>query len=217
MPKPTSEIKRFIASTRPGKLFSTAEILRMTSSKHPRTSIDRALARMVARGALKRVTSGVFVINDMQMETYSNLDIALVKSRNNRIPILSSNFEGHHSPKVPAFNGNTKVFLSLGKSTKFRCNDEYVYIKQISARKLKLASSDVGALILNLWQNGKDKTDETKIANSIASLSRIELEEFIGFTPCMPNWLLTKAKRAIGPKWQKIEKELQKRDTAQEL
>jgi hypothetical protein len=169
---------------------------------------------MVASGVLKRITSGVFVINDMQKETYSDLDIALAKSRNTLVPILSSNFKAHHFPKRMAQNGNTTVFFSLTKGTKFRCNDEYVYIKQMSARKLKLASSDVGALILYLWQNGSDKTDADEIAKTLASLTRIELEEFIGFTPCMPNWLSTRAKRAIGPKWQKIEKELQKRDTA---
>lgn len=216
MPKPTSEIKRFIASRPPGKLFSTAEILCMTSSKHTRSSIDRALARMVASGVLKRITYGVFVTNDMQKETYSSLDIALAKSRNTLVPILSSNFKAHRFPTRMAPNSNTTVFYSLSKGTKFRCNDEYVYIKQMSVRKLQLANSDVGALILYLWQNGSDKTDVSEIANTTACLSRIELEEFIGFTPCMPNWLLTKAKKAIGPKWQKIERELQKRATAVE-
>jgi hypothetical protein len=139
-----------------------------------------------------------------------------MKSKNRDKTIEFRSYKDANSQQITALNRQStrNDFCNIGSNTRFRYEEGYITTKRMSARKLQLASSDVGALILYLWQNGSDKTDVTEIAKTMASLSRIELEEFIGFTPCMPNWLLTKAKKAIGPKWQKIEWELQKRGTA---
>lgn len=218
MKRCSSEIKKYVASLPPGKLFTTTQVLLFTSNYSSRNTIDQALARLVKRGTLERLTSGIFVESENRKTHYTSLEIIDVKSKDrDKATEFRSYKDANNQPISPRNRQSPRNnFCSIGNSTRFRYEEGYITTKQMSARKLKLASSDVGALILYLWQNGNDKTDVTEIANSIASLSRIELEEFIGFTPCMPYWLLTKAKRAIGPKWQKIEKELQKRDTAKE-
>ena len=216
MKRCSSEIKKFIASLPPGQLFTTTQILLSSSNYSSRNTIDQALARLVKRGTLERLTSGIFVESQNRKTFYSNLEIIDMKSKNRDKTIEFRSYKDANSQQITALNRQStrNDFCNIGSSTGFRYEEGYITTKRMSARKLQLASSDVGALILCLWQNGSDKTDVTEIAKTMASLSRIELEEFIGFTPCMPNWLLTKAKKAIGPKWQKIEWELQKRGTA---
>lgn len=214
----SSEIKKYIASLPPGQLFTTTQILLFSSNYSSRNTIDQALARLVKRGTLERLTSGIFVESQNRKTYYTNLEIIDMKSkdRDKTIEFKSYKDANYQQTTTPNRQSPRNYFCNIGSSTRFRYKEEYITTKRMSARKLKLASSDVGALILYLWQNGSDKTDADEIANTIASLTRIELEEFIGFTPCMPNWLLTRAKKAIGPKWQKIERELQKRATAVE-
>lgn len=218
MAKSTSEIKRYIASVADGNLFSTAQILAKIPSVHSRASIDKALARMVANGTLKRITYGLFAVAEKQDKDCSMFEIAKTKYNNPRKPLLYSSFKGKYDAKE-APNGNLNanndtVFFSLGKSTKFRYKDDYISIKQLSAKKLQLASSEIGTTVLNLWQKGKHLTDAAEITKIIAPLSRKQLEEFIALAPCMPNWLSTRAKEVMGPKWQKIERELQQRNPA---
>lgn len=218
----TSEIRRYIASITHGKLFSTAQILATIPSVHSRASIDQALARMVASGILKRIAYGVFAVAEKQDEACTMLEIAKTKSIQTKKNLLCSgitrNENLNQDPSLDLRQNPDKnsgiVLFSLGKSTKFRCQGEYINIKQLSAKKMQLASSEVGAIALSLWQNGKGLTDAAEIARAIAPLSRTELEEFIALAPCMPNWLSTRAKEAIGPKWQKIERELQQKNTA---
>ncbi len=218
MKRCSSEIKKFIASLPPGQLFTTTQILLFSSNYSSRNTIDQALARLVKRGTLQRLTSGIFVESQSRKTFYSNLEIIDMKSRNRDKTIEFRSYKDANSQQITALNRQSprNDFCNISSSTRFRYKEGYITTKRMSARKLQLANSDVGALILYLWQNGSDKTDVSEIANTTACLSRIELEEFIGFTPCMPNWLLTKAKKAIGPKWQKIERELQKRATAVE-
>lgn len=216
MKRCSSEIKKFIASLPPGQLFTTTQILLFSSNYSSRNTIDQALARLVKRGTLERLTSGIFVESQSRKTFYSNQEIIDMKSKNREKTIEFRSYKDANSQQITVLNRQSprNDFCNIGSSTRFRYEEGYITTKRMSARKLRLASSDVGALILYLWQNGSDKTDVSEIAKTMASLSRIELEEFIGFTPCMPNWLLTKAKKAIGPKWQKIEWELQKRASA---
>lgn len=213
MPNCTSELKRFISSLPPGELFSTTQFLERDRSSHLRSSIDSALAKLVKAGYLDRIASGIFVKSEKRKVVYTNLEIADIKARSsaNQINSLTQFKQSEAGNNTTA---EKTVFFSLGKSTKFRYQGEYISIKQVSAKKLQLVSSEIGAIVLNLWQNGKNLTDVAEIAKTIAPLSRKELQEFIALAPCMPNWLSTRAKEAIGPKWQKIERELQQRNTA---
>ncbi|MBP9094353.1 hypothetical protein KBI23_25270 [bacterium] len=208
-----SEIKRFIASLPPGQLFSTAQILSSSSNRHARNTIDQALTRLVHRGTLERLTSGMFVESQTRKALYTNLDIVKAKTENKAKTVQVSFCKDHENDTSTATSDleHKGTFCTLDNSTRFRYEGKYIYIKKVSAKKLQLISSEIGAIVLSLWQNGKDLTDAAEIARTIAPLSRTELEEFIALAPCMPNWLSTRAKEAIGPKWQKIERELQQK------
>jgi hypothetical protein len=172
--------------------------------------VDSALAKLVKAGYLDRIASGIFVKSETRKAVYTNLEIAEIKARcsANQINSLA---QGRQSEAGNNTTAEKTVFFSLGNSMKFRYQGEYISIKKVSAKKLQLVSSEIGAIVLSLWQNGKNLTDAAEIARTIAPLSRNELEEFITLAPCMPNWLSTRAKEAIGPKWQKIERELQQK------
>lgn len=214
MPNCTSELKRFIASLPRGELFSTAQVLARSNSSHSRSSVDIALAKLVKAGILDRITSGIFVESEKRKAAYTNLEIIEIKARYSANQIKGITGGRLTDDGCAITPENNFVFYSLGKSTKFRYQGEYISIKQLSAKKLQLVSSEIGAIALCLWQNGKHVTDTEEIARAIAPLNRKDLEEFISLAPYMPNWLSKRAKEAIGPKWQKIERELQQRHTA---
>lgn len=211
MPNCASELKRFIASLPPGELFSTTQFLARNPSTHSRSSVDNALAKLVKAEILERIASGVFVQSEKRKAAYTNLEIAKTKARS-----TTDQTKGLARNWPPEAGNNTSLennlFFSPSTRIKFRYQGEYISIKQMSAKKLQLVSSEIGAIVLSLWQNGKNLTDAAEIARTIAPLSRTELEEFIALAPCMPNWLSTRAKEAIGPKWQKIERELQQKN-----
>jgi hypothetical protein len=212
VPNCTSELKRFITSLPPGEPFSTTQFLGRVLSMHSRTSVDNALSKLVKTGILDRIASGVFVESEKRKAAYTNLEIAEIKARSSANQ--NSLAQGRQAESARYTTPEKTVFFSLGNSTKFRYQGEYINIKQVSAKKLQLVRCEIGAIVLSLWQNGKNLTDAAEIARTIAPLSRKELEEFIALAPCMPNWLSTRAKDAIGPRWQKIERELQQRNTA---
>jgi hypothetical protein len=200
-----SEIKKFISTLPPGQLFSTLQIFLCSPAGHSRNSINQALAKMVNEGTLERITSGVFVDSNTKKDTYTHVEIISAKAAIKNVASQNQYRDGIEA-----------TLLSSESRIRFRHLGEYVVVKKVSVKKMKLAESMVGLTILSLMQKGKDTCNLDEIARAISTLTRKELAEFIALRQYMPTWFSTRAKEAIGPKWSKIEREL-KQQTSQQL
>jgi hypothetical protein len=166
-------------------------------SNRSRNTVDKTLCRLVNEGILERITSGVFVDSNTRKDTYTHVEIINAKTA-----IKNDANQNQYRDGIEA------TLLSSETRIRFRHLGEYVVVKKVSVKKMKLAESRVGVTILNLVHKGKSTCNLDEIASAISTLNRKELAEFIALRQYMPTWFSTRAKEAIGPKWLKIEKEL---------
>src|SRR5208283_3773662 len=120
-------------------------------------AVDAALHRMVKSEFIIRLARGVFVRDDSQSPSLT--EIAQAKAKAFKATIV--NYSETLVKPLRKWAGGRKesegeaTFAKIGYSSSFWTVRGRVYVKGICTRKMHLTQSKVGSLVLSLWQWGR--------------------------------------------------------------
>jgi len=182
-------IRQRVQKAEPDTVFHAGQFLDMDT----RTAVDKALSRLVASGALKRLARGLYY----QPKTHPVLgDIlppveAVAKALADRDHVKLQPFGGYAanllrlSEQVPA----RVVFLTDGKSRKIRYGNQTIELRQASPRMMAAAGRMTGLLIAGLRYIGKANVTPDRVAHLRKLLSPEDRRQLLDDITLAPAWM----------------------------
>jgi hypothetical protein len=182
-------IRQRVQKAEPDTVFHAGQFLDMDS----RTAVDKALSRLVASGALKRLARGLYY----QPKSHPVLgDIlppveAVAKALADRDHVKLQPFGGYAanllrlSEQVPA----RVVFLTDGKSRKIRYGNQTIELRQASPRMMAAAGRMTGLLIAGLRYIGKANVTPDRVAHLRKLLSPEDRRQLLDDITLAPAWM----------------------------
>ncbi|HEY9775263.1 MAG TPA: DUF6088 family protein [Planktothrix sp.] len=155
-------IRHEIDQFAPGELICTRQFLHIGS----RSAVDTELWRSVNDGSLTRIVNGVFArppTGDEVIEPPSAREVAEIKARAFGKTIVSD-----HADAARQFELTTQdekgeiVFRVSGRTSQFRFNGTYIYLRAASRRKIQLGDSTLGKLLRALWYLGETECERSQ-------------------------------------------------------
>lgn len=198
----TSRIRQFIYKLALGQMFSTRDCLNLG----PRTSVDKALSRMVKQEFLVRLTNGMFTrmefdtvlpeasaIAQYKAKAFFRPTAHIPKSFTRAEMLLAEIPSGEGASINPRDQSQRKApFATVGATTRFRLTEtgEYQALLRRSPRKIVLGDKLHGLVIRSLWNQGvKGKVSAECIAQALSHLGRAERKALRESCHIMPAWL----------------------------
>lgn len=185
---PTAKaIQQHILRINRGEPFTNKQFLKLG----PRTSVDKALSRLVKEGSIERITRGVFMrpkespFIGKTMPDISKVVEVMAKDHGETVQVHGAEAARQFklSTQVPTIH----VFYTSGPSRKLKIGKLSVVLKHTSQRKLLLAGKRAGLALSALWYLGKENVN-TKTLHAIqAGLSEKEFETLKNTD--MPIWM----------------------------
>ncbi len=180
-------IRQRVQKAEPDTVFHAGQFL------DSRTAVDKALSRLVASGALKRLARGLYY----QPKSHPVLgDIlppveAVAKALADRDHVKLQPFGGYAanllrlSEQVPA----RVVFLTDGKSRKIRYGNQTIELRQASPRMMAAAGRMTGLLIAGLRYIGKANVTPDRVAHLRKLLSPEDRRQLLDDITLAPAWM----------------------------
>ncbi|WP_345940410.1 DUF6088 family protein [Pseudomonas sp. MS19] len=183
----TLAIKNRIKYMPKGKPFSCS----IFSEVGPRTSVDKALSRMVQSGFLERITRGVYMRPKVtkyvgQVRPSPTVVMRVIaKAKGEVIQI-------HGSEAVRIFNLSIQMqmiptYYTSGPSREINVGNAVVRLQHVSRARLQHAGTRVGAALSALYYIGKDNLTMSSLTSIVSTLSAGEVKKLR--TSMMPNWM----------------------------
>ena len=177
----TSEaIRQAIAAKPGGAVFSAAD-LRLAGT---RAAIDQALLRMMRAGVIVRVARGLYALAGQSVDAQT-VARAVAQKTGERVG-LAPNAEPNDELVVPT-SGVSRTVKAGGHTLQFR---------RMSQRKVQLASSAKGRVLLTLWSRGVVDLTTTEIKQATVDWLQGDIESFAGLIPA---WLYAAIQQSIAP------------------
>ena len=174
----TSEIiQQTIADQSRGPVFSIADFL----SAGTRAAVDQALFRLMKAGAIVRVARGLYAAADQQVDA-QKVARALAHKTSERVELAPS--EG---------TSDVLVVPTSGLSRTVKAGEHTVHFRRMSQRKVQLAASPKGRVLLALWAQGVKNLTTLEIQRATGDWLEEEIDTFSAFIPA---WLRTAVQRA---------------------
>ncbi len=170
------EIKQVIASKPPGSVFSCADFLALGS----RAAVDQALTRLVRAGVLVRIARGLYGTVDAAVEAQA---LARVITRKTGEQV------GLAPLSVASGTGGSEVDVEVpttGHSRIIKAGGQTLRLRHMSQRKVELARSPEGSVLLALWTRGLNNLTTLEIQRATAGWRKEEIDRF---APLIPAWL----------------------------
>lgn len=181
-----STLRTYIESLPAGVKFTSRNLLTMASRK----SVDNFVYRSVRSGFIERLARGLFRVRLKNNAPVSPLEAAAIKlgAFGKKIVTLGN------STIQSIVNADGKVEKVLvvgtdGRSSRFRFGDWLIVCKGLAPRKLKLAQTQVGRLLRDIWLAGQfnEQSTDTKTLKFLRKRRHYALlRKFQQFTP---EWL----------------------------
>ncbi|AZC26655.1 DUF6088 family protein [Pseudomonas sessilinigenes] len=181
-------ISKRIKHMQRGKPFTNAVFVEMGS----RTSVDKALSRMVQSGLLERVTRGVYMRPKLSEYTGK-------KVRANPITVMEAvarargeTIQVHGAEAVRRLGISTQMqvlptYYTSGSTREIKIGNAVVRLRHASWQRLQHASSQAGIALTALLYLGQKGVNEQAVEKILSSLSA---EEFRKLMACkMHKWL----------------------------
>lgn len=188
----TSLIRRFVASLKPGQLFTTRDCLGFGK----RNSVDQALHKMVNSGWITRLARGVFALSENLRRLVSVEEVAEIKAKAFGKTLLSHGATLAFEMGLTKSNPDSHVFLVTGAGSAFHYGSKRIILKSASPNKARLGESKAGKLLRAVWHavtrpdsSGVDLSDNTKLVPLFMTLSPLDFREINKFSHCIPAWL----------------------------
>jgi hypothetical protein len=172
----SNEIKQVIASKPPGSVFSYADFLALGS----RAAVDQALTRLVRAGAIARITRGLYGTVDAAVEAQA-LARVITRKTGEHVGLAAvsaaSGADGGEGHVVVPTTGPSRTIKAAGQTLRLR---------HMSQRKVELARSPKGGVLLALWTRGLNNLTTLEIQRATAGWRKEEIDRF---APLIPAWL----------------------------
>ena len=170
-----------------GEPFSTANFLKLGS----RAAVDKSLSRLVKKGAIERVTQGVYI------RPKKNRFIGSAKPEISKVvkTIAESNGETiqvHGAEAARRFKLSTQVptqpvYYTSGSSRTITIGNLKVKLVHAAQRKLQLSGKKSGLALSALWYIGEDGLRQSTIEQVCSKLAPEELQELLAAN--VPAWI----------------------------
>lgn len=178
----TSEmIRQSIAEKPPGAVFSSADFL----SVGTRAAVDQALLRMMRSGIIERVARGLYAKSGEQVDAQT-IAYAVAQKTGERLGLAPSG-DTNQLLVVPT-SGPSRTVKSAGHTLQFR---------RMSQRKVQLAASPKGKLLLELWTRGIKDLTTLDIQHATGDWAEGETDNYAALIPA---WLRTVIAQANAPR-----------------
>ena len=180
-------LRRFVYSLNRGQMFTTKDVLRFGTRK----AVDCALKRLVEKGEIVRLASGVFMRGDESTPLPTPLEVARIKAKAYGKKIATHGDEVAQQLKLIETAGNTET-LALwidGSSSSFKYGNIKIVFQSTSKRKIRLVKKGrAGLSLVALWHIGKNKVTQKEISRCMPNKS-IEKEQLKDALKNVPQWL----------------------------
>ena len=153
-----------------GAVFSSADFLSVGS----RAAIDQALARLVRAGTVVRLARGLYAVAGQTVDAQA-LARAVASKTGERVGLAS--FSGVDEHLVIATSGQSRTLRVAGHTVEFR---------RMSQRKVQLAASIRGRVLLGLWNKGVGNLTTLDIQRATSDWSKEEIDSYAAMIPA---WL----------------------------
>jgi len=178
----TSEmIRQAIADQPQGAVFSSADFL----SAGTRAAVDQALFRLMKAGTIVRVARGLFAAAGQQVDAQT-VASALAHKTGERVGIAPA--EAPSNVLVVPTSGLSRTVKAAGHTVEFR---------RMSQRKVQLASSPKGRVLLELWTQGMKNLTTLEIQRATGDWAEGEIDSYAALIPA---WLRTAIQQANAPR-----------------
>ena len=178
----TSEIiRQAIADRLQGAVFSSADFL----SAGTRAAVDQALFRLMKAGTIVRVARGLYVAAGAQVDAQT-VASALAHKTGERVGLAPA-----------AGVGNVLVVPTSGLSRTVKAAGHTVEFRRMSQRKVQLAASPKGRVLLELWTRGMKNLTTLEIQRATGDWLEGEIDSYAALIPA---WLRTAIQQANAPR-----------------
>ena len=178
----TSEAVRQVIAAKPdGAVFSAAD-LRLAGT---RAAIDQALFRMMRAGVIVRVARGLYVLAGQSVDAQT-VARAVAQKTGERVG-LGPNAELDDELVVPT-SGLSRTVKAGGHTLQFR---------RMSLRKVQLASSSKGRVLLTLWNRGVVDLTTTEVKQATVDWLQSDIDSFADLIPA---WLYAAIEQSNAPR-----------------
>lgn len=196
----SSLIRRYVYNLKEDTLFSIRALL----SYGPRSAVDRAVGRLVARGILERIAWGIYIKPSGQFVHFTNAEIADAKARafakhtfTHGATIAIELGLMSPDPSQPSNNDNSRVKANrlavVGSTSSFWSVNGRIRLHSTAPKTVALAEHPIGLIIRALIALGPKRCTFQVIHKIKQSLTRKELAMLVGASRWMPAWLSDKA------------------------
>ena len=169
----TSEkIRQAIADKPLGAVFSSADFL----SVGTRAAVDQALIRMMKAGTIERVARGLYVTAGQRVDAQS-IAHAMAQKTGEKIGLAPAG--GAENLLVVPTSGLSRTVQAAGHTVQFR---------RMSQRKIQLAASPIGRILLELWTRGMQNLTTLDIQRATGDWAEGEMDNYAALIPA---WLRT--------------------------
>jgi len=185
------KISDWIAQRQPGDAFSTADVITLGT----RSSLDKALSRMVIAGQIDRIARGIFVVpkpNSSRDDIDPVACVLTVLSRRNGCPIQVSGDVALRRFGLSAekLAPERSTYSWSAKSRKITVIDRPIHLRSVSPRKLALCGRTAGLAITAIWQIGKQEMTPSIMTSILNGLENNELAAIRESASALPTWAL---------------------------
>lgn len=180
-------LRRFVYGLKKGQIFTTKDVLRFGTRK----AVDCALKRLVERGEIVRLTSGVFMYGDSSTPLPAPIDVAKIKAKayGKKLTTHGSNVAQQLGLIQKSEDAEALTLWVDGSSSSFRYGDVKIVFQSTSRRKIRLVKKGgAGLSLVALWQIGKNKVTQKEIFRCMPNKS-IEKEQLKDALKSVPQWL----------------------------
>ena len=178
----TSEtIRQAIAAQSPGAVFSSAHFL----SVGTRAAVDQALFRMMSAGIIERVARGLYVKAGQRVDAQT-IAHAVAQKTGEQVGLAPAG--GTDDLLVVPTSGLSRTVKAAGHTVQFR---------RMSQRKVQLAASPKGRVLLELWTRGLQNLTTLEIQRATGEWAAGEMDNYAALIPA---WLHTVIAQANAPR-----------------
>jgi hypothetical protein len=178
----TSEMIRQAMADKPlGAVFSSADFL----SVGTRAAVDQALFRMMSAGIIVRVARGLYVTAGQRVDAQT-IAQAMAQKTGEQVGLAPAG--GTNNLLVVPTSGLSRTVTAAGHTVQFR---------RMSQRKVQLAASPKGRVLLELWTRGMQNLTTLDIQRATDDWAAGEMDSYAALVPA---WLRTVIAQANAPR-----------------
>lgn len=174
-------IRQAIANQPQGAVFSSADFL----SAGTRAAVDQALYRMMRSGVISRVSRGLYAAAGQSIKAQT-VATAVAHKTGERVGFVPS--EERRDVLVVPTSGPSRTVKAAGHTVQFR---------RMSQRKVQLAASPKGRVLLALWTRGIKNLTTIEIKRETGDWLEKDIDSYAAMIPA---WLRTAIQQANAPR-----------------